>query len=70
MSCRILALHLASSCFYRCPGSSLPRRARSLVKAAGREGGGGGVGLAPSGEGTKRRRRREAGTAHMLYNSG
>lgn len=40
------------------------------MKAAGREGGGGGVGLAPSGEGTKRRRRREAGTAHMLYNSG
>lgn len=33
------------------------------MKAAGREGGGGGVRLAPSGEGAKRRRR-EAGTAH------
>jgi len=60
VSCRILALHLASSCFYRCPGSSLPRRARRLAKAAGREGGGGGVRLAASGEGTKRRRGKQA----------
>lgn len=34
------------------------------MKAAGREGGGGGARLAHSGEGTKRRRRKEAGTVH------
>lgn len=60
----ILALHLASSCFYRCPGSSLPRRARRLAKAAGREGGGGGVGLAASGDGTKRRAGKQALPTH------
>lgn len=38
----------------------MPRRARRLVKAAGREGGGGGVRLAGSGKGTKRRRGKQA----------